>query len=71
MLSSLGSSQVRVTESCDAVAERPLGLAGGSVGCAPATAAVATLVRVSLCPASSVKLTCTLMALPSSSATRV
>ena len=67
MVSSPGSSQVSVTESWVAVvASRPLGLAGGSVGCAPATAAVAALVSVSSLSASSVKLTCTVMALLSS-----
>ena len=68
MVSSPGSSQVRVTESWDAVADRPVGLAGGS---GAATASVAALVSVSSLPASSVKDTCTAMALPSSASAGV
>ena len=71
MESSSGSSQVRVTESWVAVASRPVGLAGGSVGCAPATMSVAALVSVSSLSASSVKLTRTVMALLSSLSVRV
>ena len=54
-----------------AVPVRLRGLPGGSVGAPSATAAVATLVRVSSLPASSVKVTRTLIVLPSSSSTRV
>ena len=60
-----------VTESWVAVASSPVGWAGGSVGSAPATSAVGALVSVSSLPASSVKLTCTVTALPSSAPTGV
>ena len=41
MLSLLGSSQVRVTESWVAVASRPLGLSGGSEACSSSGARAA------------------------------
>ena len=71
MESSWGSSQVRTTWSWVAVPESPVGLAGGSAGSAAATASVAALVSDSPLPASSVKVTSTWMALPSSASARV
>ena len=54
-----------------AVPVRLRGAPGGSVGTAAATSPVAELVSVSSFPASSVKLTSTLMVWPSSTSTRV
>ena len=71
MLSLPGLSQVSTTWWWEAVAERFLGSPGGSAGSAAATAAVAALVSDSSLPASSVKETLTLMALPSSLLERV
>ena len=53
------------------LAVRFVGLDGGSVGSASATAAVGSLVSDSSLSASSVKGTLTLMALPSSASVRV